>query len=275
MADFPIRQGYEYVEDFGTVLGTSSGTVVTASASANTKGSWTQLIASTAEDTDRIVIFFSETGNKNSFLVDIGIGAASSEQIIAPNLAHWNLGDFGPGRYYVFNLHIPAGTRIAARCQSDDASATMQVQGQLLRRTFTSPVGGQEVVAIGADTATSTGTTIDPGGTANTKGSWVQITSSLADSLDDVIITIGLNDNTAITENQSLIDVAIGAASSEQLVYENIRSIKSAFEIVDTTPVPMNISMDAGARVAVRAQCSIIDATDRLCDVVLYGVKYG
>jgi hypothetical protein len=107
------------------------GTPVTPSPTANTKGSYAQLVASSARD---YIGFLASvdyqngaTTNALSWLIDIAIGGAGNEQIIVPNKYMQSISiagssvptpTFGP-----FFIPIPAGTRIAARCQAGGASA--------------------------------------------------------------------------------------------------------------------------------------------------------
>jgi hypothetical protein len=103
--------------------GFTSGKTFTAGGSVNTKGSWTELIASTTKKIVALLISFGNIGTgayDDMFLVDIGTGAAASEVVLIPNLY------FHRERIYrqpnpspvLFFVSIPAGTRIAGRCQA-------------------------------------------------------------------------------------------------------------------------------------------------------------
>ncbi len=108
-------------ETGGAVTGSSTGTTITASGTANTKGSWTQLIASTSKRAVAITVSLA-WGMGVDMLVDVGTGAAGSEVVLLPNLLHPAA---GPRlTHFVFMIQIPSGTRVAARCQSPTASAT-------------------------------------------------------------------------------------------------------------------------------------------------------
>lgn len=110
------------VTDYGVVIGSSKGTVVT-SGSADVKGSYTELTSSTSEDLKGIFVFI---GANNTFLssqvdilVDIAVGAAASEVDILPSIGITaeSLEIVGPGIRW-FPINIPAGSRIAARVQT-------------------------------------------------------------------------------------------------------------------------------------------------------------
>lgn len=105
------------------------GTVVTPSATAHTKGSYAQLVASTSVDYMGFMLALDgQNGgatNARDYLVDLAIGGSGSEVIIVPNhLSRWIAASgMNPnGSYGPFFIPIPAGTRIAARCQSGGAS---------------------------------------------------------------------------------------------------------------------------------------------------------
>ena len=147
------------------------GTVVTAAGSANTKGSYSTLIASTAYDAYGIMIEFYNTAvasTATSQLTDIALGAASSERVVIPNLFSGNagtsIGAQNAGNAFFFPLFIPAGSRISARMQSLIASDTVNVKVTL----FQWPINGvptiERVTAYGVDTG-------DSGGVAHTPGS--------------------------------------------------------------------------------------------------------
>jgi len=106
-----------------------SGTFMDSSTSTNTKGSWYELTASTTADIRQLIYFmgkFSNTADSDaSFLVDIGIGGAGSEEIIVANqLFASNSSEKLNGGLGVAPIYIPKGTRIAARCQSSINVAT-------------------------------------------------------------------------------------------------------------------------------------------------------
>jgi len=125
--------------DYGTDTSDTGGVTVDPGGTAHAKGSWTQIVASTARDIRQLLLMFGgaventnspSTRTYASWLFDIGIGAAASEKIIIPNLGLvvasvsdcLNDAIFGP-----FDVNIPAGTRIAARCQSSDIDATYRL----------------------------------------------------------------------------------------------------------------------------------------------------
>ncbi|MCE9561874.1 MAG: hypothetical protein K8U57_07455 [Planctomycetes bacterium] len=115
---------------FSELAGTAStGTAVDPGTSANTKGAWTQLSASTNYPWRGLLVSFasgSTSGATVSYLADVGIGGAGSEQVIVDNmqLAKNSSNGLGPSWWGWFPCDIPAGTRVAARCQCTGTSSS-------------------------------------------------------------------------------------------------------------------------------------------------------
>lgn len=273
MPDFPLLEG-AVIETIGAVAASSRGTLITASATPNTKGAYAQMVASTARHATGIVIIANRHGDANvDYLIDIAAGGAGSEQVILSNLLSTN----GPGGdafggWWYFPLAIPAGTRISARCQSTGASADVRVTAHLVGAQMQiAPLS--KVTTYGANTADSGGTSIDPGASANTKGAWTQLTASSA-ALAGFALAFGTQANTTRTRCTWLIDIGIGGAGSEQvLLADLLLSTDTSSDNMAPGATPfLPLSIPAGTRIAARAACSITDATDRLFDLVLYGV---
>jgi hypothetical protein len=134
----------------------------------------------------------------------------------------------------------------------------------------------QVVTTYGANTAASGGTALDPGGTINTLGAYAQVTASTTYPMRGLVMAIGNQLNAAPAAARWLINIAVGVGGSEVVVIANIqaRSGSSASQ-GGASPIfvwfPCNIP--AGTRLAVNAQCTINDATDRLLAVVIYGLS--
>lgn len=274
MPTFPLYD-MQRTESIAADTANSRGTTVTASSSTNIKGSYAQLVAATAFKASGILIMISDITVAQESLMDIAIGAASSEVIIAENLAIVGMpvGSISPGMQYFLPVEIPAGTRIAARTQSTVVSANIRVVCILFGAGMAQGESLAKVDTYGAVTSgASRGTSIDPGGSAHNKGSYVQITASTNRPHKFLSIAIGNQLNSARTSCVWLIDIAIGGAGSEVVILANIPlNCSSTSDIVLPqcfNMIPVNIP--AGTRIAVRAQCSDTNATDRLLDIILY-----
>ncbi len=264
--------------------GTSSGasaTAVLASASANTLGSWVQLVASTGSDCCFLRVDiggFNGAGPNGA--VDIGVGAGGSEVVVISQLmvAHRDPNGAAQVDYFI-PVSIPSGTRIAARCQCHAINDGTFVGVSWFDGAHTQVEGYAGVDSLGFTAASTQGTTIDPGATAGTKGAYAQLTASttrdyagLFFAFDALNVTTGTTNNTDGFE----IDVAIGAAASEVIIVPDIHVLKEYMStVVGFQPKCSEIfwaPIPSGTRVAVRCQCSTNTATERLLGVTAYGI---
>ncbi len=258
--------------------GSTYNTAITASASANAKGSYTQLVASLSGSVNGFFVIVSAVTTSNrSYLLDIATGGAGSETVIVANLPVQIGGDYHGGNFVVFvPLPISSGTRVAARCQSSTGSSQifmslLTVAGEL-SNLLTSAVAS----TYGATTGTSRGTSIDPGAVADTKGTYVQMTAatSTSNNLKWLIVLVGNQSNAAMSVATWALDIATGAAASETVVVPDlIFSSSTAFDAVIPGFYCLPVDIANGTRIAARAKCTITDATDRLVDLVLIGVE--
>lgn len=119
------------IDSLGSVLTNSSGTAVNPGTTANAKGAWVQLIASTVHDYKALILGLSFSGGSSgtdSYLFDIGVGAAGSEQIVVPDFwAGCDNTAFVHNASPEFPVNVPAGSRIAVRCQCTTASSIAYV----------------------------------------------------------------------------------------------------------------------------------------------------
>lgn len=120
-----------YCVNMGSNTATSSGVVSTWGGSTHTKGSWTEITAAVPERLSGIQVCVdydgATTGGSGSALVDLAVGPAGSETVIASNMFYVTttseaIDHFGGGLAYL-PLEIAAGARLAVRHQAS-ASAT-------------------------------------------------------------------------------------------------------------------------------------------------------
>lgn len=122
--------GYTRAESLN--IASNIGTNIDGGASANTLTAWTQLIASTSHNYNALMIMAGGSGRSagtagTTWLIDVGIGGAGSEQKILPQLLATELSStmFGsePSSFGPFPCSIPSGTRLAARLQCSIATS--------------------------------------------------------------------------------------------------------------------------------------------------------
>lgn len=112
----------------GVNAAASRGTVLTEPGSANTMGAWTELTASCPQHLAGLVVQVQGAGHNamhaSGVMLDIGVGGAGSETVIVSNVAYY--GNSNEAIYarqpVTFAVNIPAGSRIAARWQRQNAN---------------------------------------------------------------------------------------------------------------------------------------------------------
>ena len=248
------------------------GTLLANGGVANAKGNYTQIIASTPFDAQGFLLTAYANSNQDC-LLDVAVGAAT-EQVIVPNFLLSFCMNNPTGVY--FPIPIPASTRVTMRTQSGYASQNQYGQITLLSQGFLpgAPLG--RVEAWGADTTDSGGTSVDPGGTAHTKGLYSQLIASTAFDVRAVIIVIGGGGTRYRPTYRWLVDIAVGAAT-EQIILPDIgfgAEGASNFygDIQPKTVGPLPVHIPAGTRVAARAQCNDLNAAYRVFDIAIYGI---
>lgn len=264
--------------DLGTVTANSTGPILIAGGSSFVKGAWLQLTASLTRDTSWMMVFI-ETLNSSgaNYAVDIGIGAAASEIVIVSNL--YFAGQSSGAVRYLFPLSIPAGTRVAARTAGNGSpGGGLSIGVTVFSDSYQSAGCGSAVDTYGFNSATILGTSVDPGGTANTKGVYSQIVSSTFADIAGIFAVFDAQNTASGTTNAttSLIDIAVGASGSEVVVVPNtllsVFTGGSAIQLGGFLPY-MPIQIPAGSRLAVRSQSSTNVSPDRIIGCTIFGVR--
>lgn len=259
----------------GVLTASSSrlGTQVTATASGtpHTAGSWVEVDPSLSADADglRVVLMAATNlaGTDTSTLLEIGLGAAASEVVWAT---------IGVG-YYITSAnvssqgfrvpgHIPAGSRVAVRARSAVASQAVNAVYSFFSES--SP-GLAAPVTMGADTATSHGTTLTVAGAINTKSAWTEIEDSTSAEFVALLVSAQCNANTAMGSSGVLVDIGIGAAASETVLIPDIYYHTATSEFMqDRSPTTYAVNIPVGSRLSARYAAANI--ADRI-DLILVG----
>jgi hypothetical protein len=263
-------------DDFDT---STTGVTLTANATPHTKAtSYTTIIASTTGDSYGIYVLWGGTaaGTTNTGqLVDIAIGAASSEVIIIPDLGMGYTGSWGADRQHpnmvYFPLYIPAGTRISGRAQAVIASDTVSVKVITVgRSTYGPQFVGQKVTAYGAVSASSRGTLVTAG--TSVYGTSAQLTASTADPIKYAQVCIQGGDNTTLTEVRSMLRVMSGTTVlADTLIYNvggNSEQIRHSMANQMLSNYRLNIPAAASLDVAI-----MNSSGTEAHDVIVYGVS--
>jgi hypothetical protein len=250
----PLFRNEDWFEDAYTLVDNGSLVTVTADTAAHTKGSYSELIASTSANAGLLVLMvqdISTAATNTATLIDVATGASGSETDIISNLAVGGaLTTAGPtGLVVAVPIKIASSTRLAARIQSvvtGGKTATAQI--------FLFDVGGDYATAptsvdvITGDTATSQGISF-----SGASGTWVQAIASTSRAYRAVAIVPSTH-NTNIATITPQLDVAIGASGSEVAFGSAIVAYNNG-ENVFSTPPYLSLfgrNIPAGSRLAVR-----------------------
>lgn len=252
----------------GADLTNTRGTAVVSAGSANVKGSWTQLVASTAAVTNCLVIYAYGASSAQRYLLDIGIGGAGSETVLIPNL-HAGGNALAFPNIWRIPINVPAGTRISARIQAGPStSRTLYVMAILDSGSKSLYPVPTQCATYGANTADSGLTSIDPGASAATEGAWTEITASTGFDATWMCVTVG-NDITNLTGTASwFIDIGTGAAASEVAIINELwMQSTSVTDLATPGTFWFPVSIPSGTRLSARCRCSVNTATERLLDI--------
>lgn len=258
--------------------GSNLGNTVTAAGSANTKGTYTQLIASTNFEVRGIWVAVFQSGltdaTDNRMLLDIAKGPAGSEVVIIPNLlaGHHSNAWHSPLGYYP--LLVAAGTRIAARVQAAVASRATQV-GIWLFGTPADPSNAPAVAtgieARGVNIANSGGAAVTVGA-SGAEGSWASLGTVAADAHGAVFLT-GLGGDTAAQSGGWTMDFGRGAGGAQTVIEDDfyLRTVATGDYHSPTQPTyqpQFNEDLPTGTELWARASSAL--ATPDSADAAAY-----
>jgi hypothetical protein len=274
------NRGHNSLEDNVGAASAELGVSVTGGGSAHTKNAtYTTLIAATAYAAFGITVVIANiaaaaTTNTRS-LLDIAIGAASSEQVIIPNLICGQAGPLlsassGPCIYH-FPIMIPAGVRISATLQSLAASETAHVSVYLHQHAVPGKWYGQRVTAYGPDTATSTGVSHTHGN--GSYAATTQITASTTNPIKYMQLGFDLLTDTTGANKRGVVRIA--AMGSTNYVVEGLQIAESttietvSFHIANLLLSHMRFNIPAGSFLGVGAD---MGAAGEARGYAIYGV---
>lgn len=269
MGDWPLQHATHFDTEGIASAGNTAGTIVTGGA-ANTKGAFAQLSSALPVGCEAIAVAVGSKSSTSDYLLDIAIGAPSSEVVVLSNLSvsgpAYNSG------YFYFPISLPAGVRLSARCQCVSASATLGVFAMLMTTGFLGLPGfGRRVEALGANTADSGGVALTNPTVINTFPAWAQIGAATSFRYRWLVVAIGNQAVGSRTSGQRFIfEVGIGAAAAQRTLIGGIPigSPTGGLGIASSYAFPCDIP--AGSTLWGRYASAAL--TTLGADMVLYGV---
>lgn len=258
-------------ETLGFTAGTTAGTTVTASATANSKGSWTSL-GQAGFEWNWLNLLMAQTAVSDK-IIDIGLSDNGTNWwVLAENIRLAGRKNADTIQSIALPLRVEEGMFVGVRCAASTGSHVLNVTITGTSVGLYGTPGYSRAVAL-YSAASSRGTAIDPGGTANTKGAWTQLTASTSQSIDTIYVMIGQNaDVTRTATATASLDIGIGAASSEfAMIPDLFMRWTTTLDGPQINIGPLPCYIPSGTRVSARAQCTDITAGDRTLDVGILG----
>ena len=268
---------------WATVAGSTLGTTFNSGGS-NVEGTWTQMFSAATVAND-VYGFYIYIGNVSSSaaarqtLLDIGIdpaGGTSYTAIITDFVVGGPSGTSSQGsREHFFPLFIKAGSSIAVRSQTADASGSLRV-GIRLYGQVTRPEGirvGTFTETIGA-VASSKGVSFTPGGS----GAWGSRVSIGTTVRDLWWWQIGVQvDNTAMNAEAIDFELSVGDGTTFQVISSNrmqltTSEVANPVSHTNLNPFEAYMPLKAGSTLYVRGAGSAATPTTGFnCNVIGVG----
>ena len=251
------------------------GTQITSSATTNTKGSYTQLVASMPYEACGLLISWVTTATAD-VAIDIAVGSAGNENIIIDNLLNNSRGITTSVCSAYFPVSVASGARISARCAATTGSTTAFVGVTAFKGGANVLAASGKIVQLGT-LSTSRGVQVAASASANTFGSWKQIAATAGFEIAGLLMGIGCNGSAAKSSTSMRWAVGVGAAAAEQTLYEFGDSIQGSVTVTPSMGYGLGfipVRIGASQRVAVRLMNSaaVATAANRTHDVLLYGI---
>lgn len=183
MSNWPIIQAESH-QPVGIDMANSRGQPLPRISGANTWTAWTELTSGLPYDAGGMILMAQNgyiAGDTSIALLQLATGSPGYES------AFWT-GQLTQHTVYhdetvvYIPASLPAGARISARHIASAAESNINYAPQITviphTRSYRYPTATGHASVYGLTVATPTATTIDPGATRNTLGSWVEIVSA-------------------------------------------------------------------------------------------------
>lgn len=274
-ASSSFNSRYEQVVQDVVTSTASDGVVCTSNASANTKGTWVTSTSYKPTFSWNLLKINVYNRSASDHVFDIGIDDGSGNRyVICPDLRVPGLrGARMASVQYLLPLHVPVGKQLAFRCADATGGLAVCMTIGGYSNGIYGAQGYSRMVSLYTPSS-SRGVDVDPGATAHTKGSWTQLTASSSDRIVGLLFAVGLANDIARAANaRGVIDIGIGAGGSERVLFaDNLivsETVGDAWYPILHGPFPCDVP--AGTRFAARFQNEVNTASDRLCDIAVWG----
>lgn len=245
-----------WFESFAALLASTGSATLTASTTAHTKGAYSELISSNANDSDFIIVTVNDvtaTGANTATLLDIATGASGSETVLVENVAVGGAAGAAAGALLIqLPVKIASGTRISGRIQSvvtGGKTALVQIYTYTTGSYNEAP---SSVNSIGANTSLSRGVVM-----SGASGTWVQLTASTSQQYRGVAIIPALCGNFVASNARLEFEVGVGASGSEVAFGTTTMRASTAEAIFSVSGIQYFArDIPSGSRIAVKHNIS-------------------
>jgi hypothetical protein len=265
-------------ETIGAVVNSSFGGIVSATV-IRSKHNWCVLGSHTTFDWEYMQLYLFGVNSTAAILADLGVRTSGgSVQILASDLALAAYRGAGEGMsVYPLALHVPKSSQLVGRMSTTRSNVLLHMTAVGFGQGYMGAPGLSQAVGYGALINSGTGTLIDPGGSANAKGSWT-VLGSLGLNVKAFLLTVGPAHKTSITNyTPFLLDVAVGPGTNSLTVivsnYLFFASQQTVFECLNMAVSGlMPCDIKSGSGLWARAQSTNVTAADRTFDLIIHGV---
>lgn len=244
-----------YVESPGLTISSGTppaGTTVTASGTANAKGSWAALGSAISQQCCLCMVVFRARDAGSGVLWDFGVDQAggTSYDVIIGDLPAYNGNTSGyAAKTLLLPVFLKAGAKLACRVQGSVGSESCTI--------WTSVYAGNHPTAdyfevLGENTGSSVGVSIDPGGSTS-KTSWATLESATSKELTHVCplayVDPGIGTTTPYTIRQ---DIAIEVSATQHIIIGDHLHHTDPFEVCRGDGIWYPTRIPAGSKVVTR-----------------------
>jgi hypothetical protein len=220
---------------------------------AHTKTVYSEIVASVSADCNLIMIDANTAANgvESSYLIDIAVGPAGSETIIAENVF---IGLSLGSAPRIIPVTIPIGSRISGRVQSLRINQTVNVQIKLYSgSTYGFP---QTVDILGTDASNSRATIV------STASTWTEVVASTSKDYQSLILCPSNISGTSTVGNVT-VRLGVGAAAAETEIAISPMHVL-ATESISTPPTGSAVAIAGGATTITNIYTQRVAAGSRL-----------
>ena len=230
------------------------GTLLTADATVHTKGAWVEMDASVGFDVTSFHVGSNYNAANNTDtgqLLDIGIGSEGNEKVLVADIP-CGYGALNGVTHAEFPIFIPKGTRISGRIQATITVDTVEIVLYLFGGRSWYGETFQVVDTMGAKTALSGGTDLEPGGI-------IEIVASTPNHYKALGLVFDLGQASSSGGGSTRdIEIFVGAVSSEKsLIAELDYTTGTGENVVFIFPfhgfIPMRFNIPAGTRLSAQS----------------------